>query len=575
MDSTWTVPGYRHLRELGAGASGRVVMAEHVETGIQVAIKYLSPELTMSDEFVGRFREEARLLAALEDPNLVQFFEYIETGADAAIVMELINGVSLNQVLAEGGALSPEASLAILKGSLLGLAAAHSQGIVHRDYKPGNVLVDGEGNSMLADFGIAVQAGHEVQAAGTPAYMPPEQWSGEPVTPAADVYAATAVAYECMTGARPFQAKTLPELAIAHQSLPIPVENVPPEVRPLIAAGLAKDLAERPQRADQLLWELETIAGSVYGEEWEERGRSHLKERALALLLLFPLGAGVGVTASDIATSVLPAQPPAAPAVMRAAAQAAKLKFGLLIAAGAAVLALLVGGAFVFVDSSDSKAVPQAAPAGEEDPNANGGGDTPAPTPSGSQTPEGSDAKDPVATTTPSTPASPSKSPSPSTSPSDDGDDGMDPADPDDQDPDPKPSETKPPEPTPPPVAPTPPPVDPEPEPEPPAPTEEPKEPLTVTALRASAGIRGSSLVITVAGAIAGEEGSITVVVTGLHNGASEGTRTLTLTAAGPFNRSFVFAGVFSPGGCDIGSATVTAGGQSASAGPVKGDCIR
>ncbi|GAA3236654.1 serine/threonine-protein kinase [Actinocorallia longicatena] len=561
MDSTWTVPGYRHVRDLGAGASGRVVMAEHVDSGIQVAIKYLSADLFMDPEFVGRFREEARLLAALEDPNLVQFFEYVETGADAAIVMELINGVSLSQMLADAGALSPEASLAVLKGSLLGLAAAHANRIVHRDYKPGNVLVDGEGNSMLADFGIAVRAGMDVQAAGTPAYMPPEQWSGSPVTPAADVYAATAVAYECMTGARPYAAKTLPELAAAHQSQPVPIENVPEPIRPLIAAGLAKDLSERPQTADALLWELETIAGAVYGEGWEERGRSHLKERALALLLLFPLGAPLADAVSDVASTVLQPSVPKAPQAAKAAP-----KLGLLLAAGAAVVALFGSGAFVLVNTSDSKAIPQAAPLTTPKPDSTVGGETPTGTPTTPAKP-GDDPDPAVPVTDPSTTPLPSASPSTSASPSESATPGPD----EDGTMTPTPGPT--PKPTTPKPTPTPTPTptvteEPEPEPEP-----EPV-PVQVAGLGVSVSDAGANLTVTVTVRVTGDSGTTSVTVYGLRNGRRVGSRVIgNIKASGTYTVSF--AGIFGTGNCDKGSASANGDGVSAASGTVTGSCVR
>src|SRR6201999_3221421 len=106
---------------------------------------------------------------------------------------ELVKGVSLHEIFVRRGPTGPEAALAVLKGSLLGLAASHTLGIVHRDYKPENVLVDTAGNSKLAYFGVAVKSGKATSAAGTPLYMAPEQWQGAPASPATDVYAATAV----------------------------------------------------------------------------------------------------------------------------------------------------------------------------------------------------------------------------------------------------------------------------------------------------------------------------------------------------------------------------------------------
>ena len=200
----WSIPGYTDERELGRGASGRVVAAVSQATGQRVAIKYLSPVLVRDPSFMWGFRSEAELLKSLGVPQVVQVYDYAEEpGRGAAIVMELVDGVSLHEMIMRNGPTGPESALAVLKGSLLGLAAAHAIGIVHRDYKPENVLVDTTGNSKLADFGVAVKAGKQVPAAGTPLYMAPEQWQAAPASPATDVYAATAVFFECLTGRTP------------------------------------------------------------------------------------------------------------------------------------------------------------------------------------------------------------------------------------------------------------------------------------------------------------------------------------------------------------------------------------
>src|SRR6266568_15471 len=117
-------------------------------------------------------RAEAAVLASLEDPNVVRLYQYVESPGGAAIVMELVEGVSLREILARQGKTTAEAALVVLQGSLLGLAAAHRRGVVHRDYKPENVLVDGAGASKLTDFGIAARAGDSPVAAGTLAYAP-------------------------------------------------------------------------------------------------------------------------------------------------------------------------------------------------------------------------------------------------------------------------------------------------------------------------------------------------------------------------------------------------------------------
>ena len=124
-------------------------------------------------------RGEADLLRSLDVPYVVRLFDYVEApGEGAAIIMELVDGISLHEMISRRGATGAEAALVVLKGSLLGLASAHALGIVHRDYKPENVLVDGEGNSKLSDFGVAVKEGRAVPSAGTPLYMAPEQWDG-------------------------------------------------------------------------------------------------------------------------------------------------------------------------------------------------------------------------------------------------------------------------------------------------------------------------------------------------------------------------------------------------------------
>ncbi|KAA9376946.1 protein kinase [Microbispora cellulosiformans] len=286
----WRVPGYTEIRELGVGGGGRVVLARHDADDIPVAIKYLSDQLMTDLHFVARFRHEARLLAAMDpNPHAARFYEYAETSRGAAIVMELVDGVSLRAMLRSEGPTGPEAALTVLKGSLLGLAAAHEIGVVHRDYKPENVMVEADGNSKLVDFGIAVQAGEGVSASGTPPYMAPEQWSGGRAGPAGDVYAATVVFFECLTGSRPFRAQNIAALARQHQATPPPVDEVPPPLRGLVERGMAKRPQDRYGSAEEFLRELETVAAGAYGPAWEERGRRRLAALAGLLVPFFPL----------------------------------------------------------------------------------------------------------------------------------------------------------------------------------------------------------------------------------------------------------------------------------------------
>ena len=286
----WSVPGYTELKALGSGGFGEVMLARHDATGVLVAVKYLRHDLLADPGFAGMFRGEAAVLASLEDPNVVRLYEYVESPSGAAIVMELINGVSLHEILAHQGGTAPEAALVVLQGSLMGLAAAHRRGVVHRDYKPANVLVNGDGLSKLTDFGLAARTGDRPVPAGTLMYVAPEQIAGAPASPASDVYSATATFYECLTGHPPFSGESA-ELIRQHRAAPVPLDLVPAPLRPLVAAGMAKDPQRRPADANTFVTELRTAASGAYGKDWEKRGRSHLGEAALLLAALWPSGA--------------------------------------------------------------------------------------------------------------------------------------------------------------------------------------------------------------------------------------------------------------------------------------------
>jgi serine/threonine-protein kinase len=304
----WVLPGYEHRQRLGSGAGGHVWLAVHQDSGTLVAVKYLVPGLHASTGFREAYRAEAELLAALDSPHVARLYEYVEGPPGAAIVMEAVQGTSLRELMKrERAASSAEAALCILKGSLLGLAAAHRAGVVHRDYKPANVLVTPEGESKLVDFGIAARTGEAALAAGTPLYMAPEQFHGAPASPAADVYAATATFFECITGERPFPGANAVELMAQHALGNIPVDLVPAPLRPLIRHGMAKDPFERPATAREFVAELEAVAGGAYGEDWEQRGRRSLATvlALLPLLLLAALPGAAQASSAAVATTIL------------------------------------------------------------------------------------------------------------------------------------------------------------------------------------------------------------------------------------------------------------------------------
>ncbi len=275
------------------------MLAKHDASGTLVAIKYLRDDLLADPGFTEMFRGEATVLAALDDPNVVRLYEYVESPAGAAIVMELIAGVSLRDILNFRGKTTAEAALAVLQGSLLGLAAAHRRGVVHRDYKPENVLVNGDGISKLTDFGIAARTGDHPVPAGTLAYAAPEQMADALASPASDIYAATATFYECLTGRPPFSGEP-GELLRQHRSEPVPLDPLPGPLQPLVAAGMAKDPQRRPTDATAFVSELATAASGAYGRGWHDRGRSHLSEAALLLAALWPSGPPPTVQGSTV-----------------------------------------------------------------------------------------------------------------------------------------------------------------------------------------------------------------------------------------------------------------------------------
>jgi hypothetical protein len=344
----WNVPGYTGLRALGSGGFGDVVLARHDASGTLVAIKYLHQELLSDARFAEMFRAEAAVLASMNDPHVVRLHEYIESPSGAAIVMELIDGVSLRQILAHQGGTTPEAALVVLEGSLLGLAAAHARRVVHRDYKPDNVLVDGDGASKLTDFGIAVRAGDRPARAGTLAYAPPEQFAGEPASPSGDVYAATATFFECLTGRPPFSGDTVEALLYQHLSQPVPVEAVPEPVRPLVAAGMAKQPRDRPADATTFVAALNQVAAGAYGPDWRKRGRSHLAEVALLLAALWPSGGSPAVQTTTVEKIRLRRKRRSRPRPSRAVKA---------IIAAAIVVALAIAGTVLAIASSGSHPV--------------------------------------------------------------------------------------------------------------------------------------------------------------------------------------------------------------------------
>ncbi|HEX6262740.1 MAG TPA: BTAD domain-containing putative transcriptional regulator, partial [Actinomycetota bacterium] len=201
--------GYRLLEQVGAGAFGTVHRAFQPQVGREVAVKVIHPELANDAEFIRRFESEAQLVARLEHPHVVPLYDYWREPDGAYLVMRFLRGGSLRDALSEG-ALDPARAATILEQTGQALAAAHRQGIVHRDVKPANILLDDEGNAYLSDFGIAkdLVAPHRPAEGGVPSplayYISPEELHGEVPTPKSDIYNLGLVLYELLVGRHPY-----------------------------------------------------------------------------------------------------------------------------------------------------------------------------------------------------------------------------------------------------------------------------------------------------------------------------------------------------------------------------------
>ncbi|GAB3656176.1 hypothetical protein GCM10027589_15700 [Actinocorallia lasiicapitis] len=247
---------YRLLRKLAAGGMGEVWFSRDLALNRDVAIKVLRPEFLGDAQARARFREEARISAMLLHPGIAQVYDYSDDGDLAYLVMELVEGEPLADILRRNGTLTPEATLHLLGQAAQALDHAHRAGIVHRDVKPGNLLITADGALKVTDFGIARTAGsHRLTATGTimgtVQYVSPEQADGKPAAAASDLYSLGIVAYECLTGAVPFDAETPVAVAVKHlrdEPHPLP-ETVPDGVRALVEQLLTKDPRERPGSA--------------------------------------------------------------------------------------------------------------------------------------------------------------------------------------------------------------------------------------------------------------------------------------------------------------------------------------
>ncbi|HEX6207747.1 MAG TPA: Stk1 family PASTA domain-containing Ser/Thr kinase [Actinomycetota bacterium] len=257
---------YEIERVLGEGGMAKVFLGTDRVLGRTVAVKVLSPQYAEDQQFVARFRREAQAAAALNHPNIVSVFDTGSTGNVHYIVMEYVEGRTLQDTLREESRLTPERSIEIGEAVAKALSAAHAKGLVHRDIKPGNIMITREGQVKVMDFGIARATTSDTvtQTAavlGTAAYLSPEQAQGETVDHRSDIYSLGVVLYEMLTGRQPFTGDSPVSIAYRHVTEdPTPPSRLNPDVREsldaIVMTSMAKAPGDRYQSAQELIDDL-------------------------------------------------------------------------------------------------------------------------------------------------------------------------------------------------------------------------------------------------------------------------------------------------------------------------------
>ena len=264
---------YQIIRKLGSGGMANVYLADDQELGRRVAIKILDDRHARDDQFVERFRREAQNAAGLSHPNIVSVYDRGEAEGTYYIAMEYVEGRTLKELIVARGPSPLGIAIDYTRQILSALRFAHRNGIVHRDIKPHNVIVDGEGRVKVMDFGIA-RAGAASQMTeagsiiGTAQYLSPEQARGAPVDQTSDLYSTGIVLYELLTGTVPFNGETPVEIAMKHLSQ-VPAApsthrpEIPRDLDYVALRALAKDPADRYHSAEEMDSDLERIARGI------------------------------------------------------------------------------------------------------------------------------------------------------------------------------------------------------------------------------------------------------------------------------------------------------------------------
>lgn len=266
--SSSTVLGGRYglTDRIAIGGMGEVWKAKDGVLGRIVAVKILKEEYTGDPNFLQRFRAEARHTALLNHPGVANVFDYGEEEGSAFLVMELVPGEPLSNIIERQKTLDPDTVLNYIGQTARALAAAHAQGLVHRDVKPGNLIITPDNRVKVTDFGIARLADQVPltatgQVMGTAQYLAPEQATGQTATGSSDIYSLGIIGYECLAGRRPFTGESQIAIALAQVNDPPPSlpEDVPDPVQALVMSMLAKDPKDRPATAGALATAVDAI----------------------------------------------------------------------------------------------------------------------------------------------------------------------------------------------------------------------------------------------------------------------------------------------------------------------------
>ena len=260
---------YKIIKKLGTGGMATVYLAEDQELGRRIAIKILNAKHASDKQFVERFRREASSAAGLSHPNIVQIYDRGNAEGTYYIAMEVIEGLSLKELIIERGPSPIPVAVNYARQILAALRFAHRNGVVHRDIKPHNVLVDEEGRVKVTDFGIARAGASEMTEVGsiigTAQYLSPEQARGAPVDARSDLYSLGVLLYELLTSEAPFNGDTPVEIAMKHLSaVPEPPSakrsEVSPELDSVVLRALAKNPEDRYQSAEEMEADLSAIS---------------------------------------------------------------------------------------------------------------------------------------------------------------------------------------------------------------------------------------------------------------------------------------------------------------------------